>query len=475
MPRLKAAPEIVAHTKGESTMKATKLASGLTLLATAFIFGGCPADEDATPKSSNVQCEGTLCTVTGELTEDVTFTEGNTYVLKGGVFVGNDTDAVTLTIEPGVTVFGDPSSLSFLVVRRNAKLVAEGTKEKPIVFTSGKEDGQRARGDWGGLIINGKAPLNVCGSGTTLCEAEGEGNTGKYGGDDPADSSGSLKYVRVEFGGQQITSDNELNGIAFQGVGSGTKVEYVQVHMSKDDGVEFFGGNVNAKYLVLTGVGDDSMDWTDGWQGKVQFGIIQQYDDDGDNGIEADNNGDNNTATPRSKPTLSNLTIIGSPNSSDSDLGMLLREGTGASIHNTIVTSFNEGCLSIDQEETFKGLGSELSIKNSIVHCTTGANYCDVVAVKAASTDDDKKKCTSEGIDMSRVSDFFANESTNQNTDPMIADPTNLETPDFSLKADSPAKSGGAKPADAFFTETAYIGAVGDAKWYEGWTTNIRK
>lgn len=454
-------------------MKTKIWSSGLLAMATMVIFGGCPADEEEDTDSSALSCSGDVCTLTGEIKEDLTLSVGKQYVLKGGVFVGDDTNETKLTIEPGVTIFGDSSTLSFLVVRRGSKLIAQGTKDKPIVFTSGKEDGKRARGDWGGLIINGRAPLNVCASGQTLCEAEGEGNTGKYGGDKADDNSGVLQYVRVEFGGQQITSDNELNGIAFQGVGSGTVVDHVQVHMSKDDGVEFFGGTVNAKHLIITGAGDDSIDWTDGWTGKLQYAIVQQYSDDGDNGIEADNNGDNNTATPRSNPTLSNLTIIGSPESSNSDLGMLLREGTGAAIYNSIVFGFNEACISMDQDETFSA--GAVSFTNVITQCATSIDFCDVRDVTAKSTEADKKKCASEGIDSSAVEGLFTEGMNNQQLDPQISAPTNLEAPDFSLKAGSPALKGATKPSDSFFEATEYLGAVGADKWYAGWTSTIQK
>lgn len=223
-----------------------------------------------------------------------------------------------LTIEPGTQIFGETSSKAFLVIRRGSKIQAVGTKAAPIVFTSSKAAGARARGD-GGVVINGRAPINGCDA--APCVAEGEGGTGLYGGANAADDSGTLRYVRVEFGGFPITEDNELNGIAFQGVGSGTDVDHIQIHMAKDDGIEFFGGTASAKFILTTGVSDDNIDWTDGWTGKLQFAVAQQYEDTGDNGIEADNNGDNNAALPRSSPTLSNLTLIGVPTASSSDVG----------------------------------------------------------------------------------------------------------------------------------------------------------
>jgi hypothetical protein len=315
-----------------------------------------------------------VCVLTGILTQDMTLTADKTYLLRGGFFVGDDEGETTLTIEPGTTVYGETSTQGMLVVTRNSKLMAEGTAEAPIVFTSSNAPGTRAPGDWGGLILNGKAPLNVCDGvddAPDPCEAFGEGGTGTYGGNDAEDSSGSLKYVRVEFGGTLLSPENELNGIAFQGVGSGTVVDYIQVHKNDDDGVEFFGGTVRATHLLVSGVGDDSLDWTDGWQGSAQYVILQQ-DGAGDNGIEADNNGDNNDASPRSNPSVSNVTLIGAPDSEQSDFGLLLREGTAADLDSVLVQGFNDACLALNHDATYQqSLDGALSITNMIGSCAT--------------------------------------------------------------------------------------------------------
>ena len=191
----------------------------------------------------------------------------------------------TLNIAAGTRVIGESGSVGTLIVDRGGRLNAIGTAAAPIVFTSDQPIGQRGRGDWGGIIINGRAPVNF-GSG----EAAGEGDTGVYGGNDPNDNSGTLQYVRVEFSGVEFSPDNELNGIAFQAVGRGTVVHHVQAHMSRDDALEWFGGTVDGKYLVMSNAADDALDWTFGWNGRVQFAAITQRGDDADNGIEADNN-----------------------------------------------------------------------------------------------------------------------------------------------------------------------------------------
>lgn len=234
----------------------------------------------------------------GAITSDMTLTNDNTYLLRGGVFVGDDVNETILTIEPGTVIYGEASTYGMLVIRRNSKIMADGTVDAPIVFTS--DQVHPARSDWGGLILNGNAHLNVPGG-----EAYGEGSTGLYGGGltpDDTDNSGVLRYVRVEYAGREISPDNELNGIAFQGVGSGTTIEYCQVHMNKDDAFEWFGGAAWAKYLYATGCADDQFDWTEGWNGKGQFFVCQQYEDDADQGIEADNNAEDNDYTPRAHP-----------------------------------------------------------------------------------------------------------------------------------------------------------------------------
>jgi hypothetical protein len=342
------------------------LSASLSLTA----CNGDKGDSGATAGQDGLTCTDGFCTLPNEILEDLTLTNEYAYVLSGGVFVGNGTDTVTLTIDPGVTIYGEPQS--FLAIQQNSLIDAVGTEDAPIVFTSPQPAGSRNRADWGGLILNGKAPINNCSDGSGVvagCTAEGEGSTGTYGGDDPTDSSGTLKYVRVEFGGYEITPENEVNGIAFQGVGSGTSVSYIQVHMNKDDGVEFYGGTVSADHIVITGAGDDSLDWTDGWSGSATNVLIQQAADLGDRGIEADNNGDQNAAQPVSNPTLSRVTILGAGAES---VGMLLREGTNASISDVVVQGSGSACFDVDQDATFANADAgTLSVTNTVLSCDT--------------------------------------------------------------------------------------------------------
>lgn len=441
--------------KSKST---TRYAAWTALPLAIALAAGCGKESNPNP-SQGVTCDGNVCTVAGTITEDLTFTKDKQWVLRGGVFIGDDVEKTILTVEPGTTVFGETSTLGMLVIRRNSEIHADGTAAEPIVFTSAKPAGSRARGDWGGIILNGNAPVNGCDA--APCESFGEGGTGFYGGDDPTDNSGTLRYVRVEFAGRLLSPDNELNGIAFQGVGSGTTVDYIQVHMNKDDGVEFFGGNAEVKHIIVTGAADDSIDWTDGWQGKIQFAVAQQYDDASDNGIEADNNAEDNEATPRSMPTLSNITLIGSPDSESSDLGMLLREGTGASIHNVIVTGFNDACIDVDDDATFAQVDAgNLVMNDSIISCAT--NF---------------KDDTAENTEPYAASDFFdgtaGDSANNTETDPQLGEPYALDTPDYKPATASPALGNGVAPSDSFFDNVDYIGAMDDSDdWTAGWTTH---
>ena len=245
-----------------------------------------------------------------------------------------------MTIQEGTTVIGESGSVGTLIVERGGRLMAIGTPTQPIVFSSDQAPGTRSRGDWGGLIINGRAPVNLQGG-----QGAGEGDTGIYGGIDPNDNSGVLKYVRVEFSGIEFSPDNELNGIALQGVGRGTVVDYVQAHMSRDDAIEMFGGTVDLKHAVASNAGDDSFDWTFGWSGRAQFVAIHQRGDDADNAIEADNNEFDNNALPRSNPQIYNVTICGDPAGIPSEIQRAanLRRGTAFTIRNFLITGMRQG------------------------------------------------------------------------------------------------------------------------------------
>jgi hypothetical protein len=383
----------------------------------------------------------------GRFTSDVTLTRDIYWVIRGTVFFH---EPARLTIEPGTHIIGETATRGTLVIDRGAQIIADGRANAPIVFTSDQPVGQRRRADWGGLILNGRAPLNLPG-GVGL----GEGDTGAYGGDNPDDNSGILRYVRVEFAGIEFSPDNELNGIAFQGVGRGTTVEYVHVKFNKDDCVEMFGGTVDLKHIIVTACGDDSIDWTFGWTGRVQYAIVQQRGDDADRGIEADNNGNNNDLLPRSHPTIYNLTLIGDPDTNEgteSTNGMTLREGTAGTIRNFITMGFKSAGVAVSTNATQAQVASgALSLRNGILF-GNGRN-----------------------IGSGAAALFEAAGGTIAQVDPELVAPFNHEVPDFRPRPGSPAVTlrPATQPNDGFFEIALYLGALEpelEKDWTRGWT-----
>lgn len=306
--------------------------------------------------------------VEGLLNEDLSLDSNTNWLLSGGVFVE---DGASLYIGEGVTVFTDPNLTTFLSIKQGGKIFAEGTSDNPIVFTPLKNN--PTYGDWGGIVVNGKARINV---GLT---AEGEGGTGIYGGTDDNDNSGVLRYVIVEYAGKILGTDNELNGFSFNGVGDGTVVEYIEAYKGADDGIEFFGGTVNVRYAISKHNQDDAFDWTHGWRGKGQYWVVEQGPDGGDRGIEADNNGDDNTLEPYSNPTLSNLTITGYDDGDGSNTGMRLREGTKGKIYNVVVSGFPKYGIRVSEQVTLDNVtNGELFVSNvSLYNNGTDLKDCD--------------------------------------------------------------------------------------------------
>jgi hypothetical protein len=383
--------------------------------------------------------------ITGDITSDVTWSENQEYLLTGQTFVKN---GVSLTIEPGTIIKSlqdDGTGLApALVIEQGGKLIADGTKDKPITFTSNLPDSELpAKGTWGGLIILGKAPTN---KGTSFVE----GLAGvPYGGDDPEDNSGILRYVRVWYGGRSIGQDNEINGITFAGVGSGTTVEYCEVAYNLDDGFEFFGGTVNVKYLSALFVGDDCFDTDEGYQGKGQFLFALQGKDMCGRGFEMDNSGSNMDVQPRSFPQFSNVTIIGpdggTPAGDGSDELIRLREGTAGDFRNMVLAYGNGVGLRIKDDATKALIGDSLTFSsNSYVYsCPTGQFHSDVASLfTAIDTDPMLRKLDGREVD--------------GQIDPR---------PDFGSLL---LRGSIAVENDGFFTQVDYVGAFGSEQWLQG-------
>ncbi|MFR4738621.1 hypothetical protein [Phocaeicola coprocola] len=395
------------------------LIAGVSLFATS-----CSSDED--PINNPGDGGEDTYVLDSDITENVTLETGKTYTLNGGVHVKS---GATLTIQPGVTIVAQhDETVDYILIEQGAKIDAQGTAAQPIVMTSEKKEA----GAWGGLHICGYAHTNN-GSGKS------EIGNAPYGGNNDADNSGTLKYIRLEYTGYAFDEEHEANGVSFYGVGNGTTVEHLQAYQGSDDGFEFFGGSVNVKYMVVTSCSDDSFDWTEGWNGKAQFLVAYQEGESSlgyacDCLMECDNNGTNNAATPVAHPTIANATLIG--NGGDAQ-GVRLRAGTQVELYNTIITGKGKP-LTVETNET------ENALKD-------GTSKLEYVAISG---------------ELSSKQGIYTNADFAQATG-------NLTNQEFSWTGKYVGTLDGGKDlsADSFFTKTDYKGAVksGD-DWTSGWT-----
>jgi hypothetical protein len=326
-------------------------------LSITFFAVSCSSDDDETVVPVN-NLTGTV--LQGDVTADLNIPTGN-YSLKGVVKIKS---GATLTIQPGttftVTTVDQATGSNYLQIEQGAKINANGTASQPIIFTAEAE----TVGAWGGLILNGKAPINVVG-GTEIAEAGGL----IYGGTDSSDSSGSLKYVRVEYAGAAITGGTaEYNAFSFFGLGSGTVLENLQAYKGADDAFEFFGGTVNATNLVAFGCEDDNIDWDRGYTGTLTNIWIKQPSN-GDFGFECSNLPVEFNRTPRANPTVSNVTIEGSGNNNKAAFNF--KEGTAGQISNVLVTNVGFGVdlrnqLNEFQDGTLKITNAKVTFSNAL-------------------------------------------------------------------------------------------------------------
>lgn len=465
----------------------------------AFFNNGCRKIEvDGTDNSGNNGGTAESTILSGRISTDKTLKASNVYTLRGLVYV---TDGATLTIEAGTKIVGEKNTRGALIVTRGCKLIANGTSDKPIVFTSDQAAPQR--GDWAGIVLLGRARTNSSYNGTPgLGEAEGGINNGNgdglYGGTDDADNSGTLKYVRIEYAGYAYLPDKELNGLSMYAIGNGTTISYVEVAYANDDSFENFGGTVNMDHIIAYKGLDDELDTDNGYSGKVQFAICQRdssvADVSGSNGWESDNDANGiaviipsgqTAAQPQTKAIYSNITMIG-PRATSGSLGNSLfrngaqiRRNSAISIFNSVMLGWPVGLfidastgtptdVNITGTPAVPNQGINLLFQNNIIAgCTTPLKYA------ASST-------ASTGWTLTDLTNWFNTAAYNNSiltntSDAKLTDAFNATgNPDYTPQAGSPLLTGAsfvqAKVASGF-TAVSYRGAVGpDDTWWKVWT-----
>jgi len=304
----------------------------------------------------------TTTTLTGNINTTTTLTSDKVWTLKGYVYV---TDGAKLIIQPGTTIVSDVAEKGALCIERGSQIIAEGTQSKPIVFTSGRPEEQRSPGDWGGIVILGRAKTNRSSEPTI------EGGIGRpYGGTNDSDNSGVMRYVRIEYAGIAAMPNSEINALTLGGVGNGTILENIQTIYANDDAFEFFGGTVNGKNLYAFATADDDFDFDFGYTGMITNGVAKrdpQFVDSGDagNGVECDNDGTGSAAQPYTHPKLYNMILVG-PNVSTAlanhNLGLRFRRSTQFTMKNSVVWGWMKGGLSLESNETAQFVKDGVSV-----------------------------------------------------------------------------------------------------------------
>ena len=427
-----------------------------------------------------------VATISSDITADRTLFADTTYTLSGFIHVPA---GVTLTIEPGTTIHGDFATVgSSLFILRGGEIDACGTAAEPIVFTSSRESGERQPGDWGGLVLVGNATINR-GADTEL-EGTGPttGGTIIYGGGtDDADSSGRLCYVRVEFAGYAISSDNELNAFTFAAVGSGTQLEYLQAMSGLDDHFEWFGGTVDSKYLVSYESGDDHFDASEGYRGRSQFMIAYQskvlvprpgagtvsgdpqgIENDGCAGTNCLNGQD---SQPYNQPLWANFTLVGTGpgfvDATSGGHGMVIRRGSAGYYVNGVVARWPKSALSVrDATTTARVTAGDMLVAN-------------VLGVENAAL----LHGGQQAYDTTASAVVSAAGSAASLFNLLPSDPMSAAQFDWAPTTNAPQRAGGmatfpaniAAKAGTFITPTTYRGAADPAgpKWWEGWTIYV--
>lgn len=412
-----------------------------------------------------------------------TFSNDTVYILDNFVFVNA---GQTLTIEAGTVIKGESgtgTNASALIVARGGKILANGTANAPVIFTSLIDNvadtldlQPNSRGLWGGLILLGKARINDP-SGESAVEGIPTSETrGLYGGSDDTDNSGVLKYVSIRHGGSEIGDGNEINGLTLGAVGSGTTIEYVEVFANFDDGFEFFGGTVSCKYLMAVSCGDDAFDWDQGYNGKIQYLLAVQSNDAAghcfeSNGVPNDAAYDYNAA-PQAKPYIANGTFVGNYNLDGGDNQLArLRQGSGGYFYNNIFYNFGQG-LKIDPTSSSEPIESQTRMEQGDLVFKHNL----FSKIKDKSTGADCTELNGVANESSPIAAQVA-QHLSDNANQYAANPglTSLTIGAGTAGFDPIPLAGGAADLlppynDPALETTGFIGAFGTGNWAEGWT-----
>ncbi|MFZ5552294.1 MAG: T9SS type A sorting domain-containing protein [Bacteroidota bacterium] len=392
----------------------------------------------------NTSYAATTITVSSDITSNTTWNTGSVVLLQNKVYVKN---GATLTIQPGVIIRGDYNTQGTLIITKGAKIMAQGTQTSPIVFTSNNAPGNRAEGDWGGVVILGNGVINQPGGVANIEGITASADT-EYGGSNDADNSGTLSYVRIEFPGIALQPNKEINGLTLGAVGSATQIDHIQISFSGDDGYEFFGGKVDAKYLISFRTLDDDFDTDYGYRGRIQFGLVVRDPDLSDaagdsNGFESDGEGTAPyTSSPLTNPLLSNFTVIGPKRDGTGTLpvgekferGVYIRRNSGLSLFNSVVIGWEKGLHIKDAVTSDNFTNNDTAVfGNNII--TTDISMINVIDIASGST----------GSFYQTIYTNDSNDSTKTVSQVNFVNgfPSTLEgTPDFRLQNSSVAATG---------------------------------
>lgn len=439
------------------------------------MLSGCTVLLDFTECTTNTSCatgaqciegvcqleQGSQVKVRGVIAQSTTWTKENTYVLENIVSIP---PSVTLTIEPGTKILGERNSA--LVARSGGRIIAKGTREEPIVFTSAKPEGERLAGDWGGVAVLGKAKVNRDNFQLNIFTDEIDA---LVGGDDDSWDCGTFEYVRIEFAGGKVKGEEALNGLTLAGCGSKTKVEYVQVHFGEDDGVELFGGTVDLRHILVSRSQDDGFDIDTAWRGTAQFLVVIQ-DASGDNAIEVDNLGEDPTATPRTDFSIYNYTLIGANEPVLSQRAVTFKAGgIGLLSHGIIMGQGQEGIDIVGEESGRLATEESIQIIDTLFFDIgeNGTSYFPLDEIVGTEDDDDIGFIEDEYYRRDDARNVFG-------SDPKLENPYDLLNPGLRpTNLDVVTGTQISAPPAPFLATANYLGAFtpGVDPWTEDWTS----